>query len=339
VSESTEKWDWSGIATDFASHDYDNKNGFFREARMTYHQERVGIYTALTFAGASPDIVVECDLTPGILKGYKVLYLVGDSIAREVVPALEQWVNDGGVLFATAGVGRYGMYREPNPELQKLVGIESRQIEERDTFIRTSQELPFLKPISRVLISGEKAEFPALATRERIMPSDDANVIAMFDDKERAAITRELGKGKVYYVAALPGLAYLYKGVTTPRIHVPDRGPGAHRAVNTYDGVAANLILRPLRDAGVQPTVTTEPGYIDTRLLEAKGVYFLPIANYHEKVDQPVTLRITPGTGGGKPVRATSAFLGEVELDANKDAWVIKLPKLGYGDIVRIDLE
>jgi hypothetical protein len=337
VSESTEKWDWAGIATDFASQSFDNKNGFFRKARTTYHQERVGIYTALTFAGMSPDLVIERDLTPEILKGYKVLYLVGDFIPASVVPTLEKWVNDGGVLFATAGAGRYGMYREPNPELQKLLGIASRQIEERDTFFRTSQELPFLQPLSQVTNTANNTRFPALAIHERVTPTDGVWTLAEFEDGSPAMFKRTVGKGSVYYVAALPGVAYLYKGVTTPQVWVPDRGPGAHRAVTTYDTVAANLLQEVVAEARVLPRVRTEPGYIDTRLHRRGDVFFLSIANYNEKVDRPVTLRVRPPEGAAAPKQVISAFAGKLDAKSERGEWVITIPKLGYGDIVRID--
>lgn len=350
VSESTEKWDWSGVAADFASATWGDKDSAFRKVRLSFHQDRVGIYTALTFAGEAPDVLVERDLNADILKGYKALYLVGDSIPASVVPAVEAWVKEGGVLFATAGVGRYGMYREPNPELQKLLGIESRQLEERDIFIRTSQELPFLKPFDTVTFrdvmslefsvggtGGRRGKFPALATYERIKAAADAQVMATFDDKSPAVIHRKLGNGYVFYTASFPGMAYLYKGLTTPKIYVPDRGPAAHRAVTTYDIDAAHFILHPLRVAGVTPRINTQPGYIDTRLIRQGKVFFLSMANYNEKVDQPVRLRITPPSDAGEPTKATSAFNGNVTIESDKTIWIVSLPKLGYGDIVRID--
>jgi hypothetical protein len=334
VSDSTERWDHAKIANDHLTKGQPTRN--FRDDRLTYHQERVGIYQALTFAGSAPDLVVEEDLlNPDIMKAYKVLFVVGDSLPTAVVGPLEQWVKRGGALLATAGVGRYGMYREPNPALQTLVGIAERKLEERDTFMRTSQEVPFLKPVDSVALVG--GQFPALAIYERIKPTPDATTLAVFEgDKSSAVIMRTTGKGKILYAATLPGLAYLYTGLTTPIIWVPDRDPGVHRSVTTYDRVAASLLLQPLAAAGVQPRVKTAPDYIDTRLLAAKNAFILPLANYNANVGQPVTVTIRPPAGAGKPKTAISAYYGKLEVKADDAGWTFTLPKLGYGDIVRI---
>ena len=346
ISESTERRDFSGIATDMAGHNYDNKDSFFRKSRLSFHQDRVGIWTALTFAGSSPDLLIERDVKPEILNGYKVLFVVGDSVPASVVPALESWIKQGGVLFATADVGRYGSYREQNPALQNLLGVESQDIEERDTFIRTSQELPFLKPLGAVGFcrsvgqSEVKVDFPALAIRARIQPSAGITVFGRFkDDNTPAVILRALGNGKVYYTATLPGLAYLYTGLRTPRVWVADRGPGAHRAVTTYDRVAAHLLTMPLRSAGVAPQVSTNPKYIDTRLIRSGNVFFLPLANYNQKVGQQVLLKVRVPQGAKRPTAASSAFAGKLEVQIEAGHWIITLPRLGYGDLVRIETQ
>ena len=334
VSESTERWDHSGIARDMVSFDYGDG---FRKDRLSFHQDRVGLYTALTFAGSSPDILVEEDvLNPKVLNGYKVLFLVGDCIPAGLTSALEQWVKAGGTVFATAGVGRYGMYKEANPALQQFVGVAARTIEEHDGMLRTSQELPFLKPTTQVV--GQGWQFPALAYKERFTPVADAQVLATFaDDKSPAMIVRAVGKGKVYFLAALPGMAYLWTGLTNP-IWVPDRGPGSHREVTNYDANAAKVMQLPFAGAGVNAQITT-PGYIDTRLIRGKGAFILPIANYNKPNNRPVTITVRPPAGAGTLVSVESAFCKQVPAKTEGGAWIITLPKLGYGDMLRINVK
>lgn len=334
VSESTERWDHAKIANDHVTKGQPERR--FREDRLTYHQERVGIYTALSFAGYAPDLVVEEDLVnPQVLNSYRVLFVVGDCLPVEAVPSLAKWVETGGVLVATAGAGCWGTYREPNPAMEQLLGLQARKLEHRDTFLRTSQELPFLKPQTAVLTPG--GMLPALATWERITPAPDAKILATFlDDRSPAVIAREMKKGRVYYVAALPGVAYLWTGLQPPL--VPDRGPGVHRAVTTYDRAAASLLTLPVAAAGVRPRVQTIPDYIDTRLIRAKGAYILPLANYNQKVDGPVSVTILPPAGAGKPVEAVSSFNGKLDLKADNTTWSFTIPKLGYGEMVRINV-
>lgn len=335
VSESTERWDHAKVASDHLTTGQPARN--FRDSRLTYHQDRVGIYTALTFAGYGVDLVVEEDLlNPAVLNGYKALVVVGDCLPPAAAKALEGWVKRGGLLFATAGAGRFDSYRQPSSVFDRLLGVADRRVEERETFLRTSQELPFIKPISS--IAGKDGSFPALAVRERFTPAKGSQLLANFTDPDNApaVAAHKLGKGRVVYAATLPGLSYLWTGLQPPQ--VPDRGPAAHRAVTTYDRVAAGLLTSVLAAAGVQPRLVTTPDYLDARLIRAAGAFLLPLANYNQQVGQPATVRVRPPAGAGVPTRAVSAFCGQLPVTVEQGAWVVTIPTLGYGDMLRIDV-
>ena len=81
ISESTERWDMAGIARDLAGHAHFGAE--FRQTRLNSHLERLGIWQALTFQGHSPDLLLEEDLQADILKPYRVLYVVGDSLPAD----------------------------------------------------------------------------------------------------------------------------------------------------------------------------------------------------------------------------------------------------------------
>jgi hypothetical protein len=328
VSASTERWDLAGIATDFAGHDPFGKD--FRKTRLHFHLDRLGIWTALTFLGVSPDVIVEGDVNAKGLKGYKVLVVVGDCLPPDLVPALEEWVRGGGVLLATANAGRYDAYREENGKLPELFGLKDRSTEERATFLRPRQELPFLKPLGTV--KGEGWEMPQLATFERITPGEGAEVLASFPDDSPAVVERRLGKGRVYYVAALPGVAYLWSALQPPR--VPDRGPGVHSIPTRFDKGALELLRLPLKAAKVEPVVAAEPSLIDLRLLKAPKGYIVPLANYHDRVGQEVTLTFRTETPVGK---VTSAYHGVLPVKRSEGYTVVTIPALGYGDVLRLD--
>ncbi len=334
LSDSTERWDLAGIAGDQASHSLFDAD--FRKTRLHHHIERLGLWKALTFAGVSPDLLVEEDLNADILKGYKLVFLVGDSIPGVSAKALEKWVKDGGTLVATAGVGRYGSYREANPELSKLLGVESRTVQEKDTFLRPRQELPFIKATASV--NGDAFQFPALSTRERIKPASDAKVSATFsDDKSPAVITRKLGSGTVHYAAAYPGMAYLWAALQPPM--VPDRGVGTHTIPVNFDKGADAFIQSMIRAAAIQPVVTAEPRLIDTRLVKGSDkVYFLPLANFNEKVGQDVKLAVWLPKGT-KVGTVTSANRGKLGTKQDGELMTLTVPTLGYGDMIRIDVK
>jgi hypothetical protein len=248
-----------------------------------------------------------------------------------LAPAIEEWVRKGGVVLATANAGRYDPYRTPTSVFEKLFGLENRQTEERESFFRPRQELPFLKPFDGITCPG--GALPQLATFERVTAAKDARILARFkSDKSPAIVDRPLAKGRLFYVAALPGVAYLWSALQPPAI--PDRVPGTHSIPTQFNPGAKALLELVLKAARVQPLIEAEPALVDARLLKAKGGYLLPIANYHDTVGQTVTLRIR---GADKIRKATSAYHGELSFKGDKGCVVLTIPRLGYGDIIRLD--
>jgi hypothetical protein len=330
LSASTERWDFAGVAEDSAYHALFGPN--FRKMRLNAHMDRFGLWTALTFLGVSPDLIMEEDVLSKGLKNYKVLILVGDCLPPSLAPAIEAWVRQGGVVLATANAGRYDPYREPTPVFEKLFGLQSRQSEERASFFRPRQELPFLQPFDQIVCPV--GALPQLATLERITPTKDATVLAHFQDgKGPAIIDHRLGKGHVIYVAALPGVAYLWSALQPPA--VPDRGPNTHSIPTAFNAGARSLLQLVLHAAHVQPVLSATPELVDARLLKAPGGYILPIANYQNRVGEQVILRIRIGD---KIAKVTSAYHGELPIKGDNGHIVLTIPALGYGDVLRLDV-
>jgi hypothetical protein len=330
VSYSTELWDLAPIAGDKASHAMFSPG--FRAMRLNYHIDRVGLWKATTFAGVTPDLLVEEDMTAEELKGYKVLFVVGDCLPVGTEKALEAWVQAGGTLVATSGVGTYGTYREPNPGMQALVGIASRKLEERDTFMRPMQDLQFMKPSA--MVKGDGFEFPALGNVERITPVAGAKTVAKFDDGTPAIIERAVGKGKVIFIASEPGAAYFWSALQ-PNI-VPDRADNTHRAPQNWDKGVGTLVGRIFKDAGANPMVTASLPNIDARLIKGPKVYILPVSNYSDKIGQACTLTVSVS----EPVAdVVASYNGKLVFKQDGGKVVIQVPKLGYGEMVRINLK
>jgi hypothetical protein len=314
VSDSTERWDLASVAEDQGAFGPD-----FRKARLHHHLERLGLWTALTFLGVSPDLLLEEDVSAKGLQDYRVLVVVGDCLPPALAPVLEAWARGGGVLLATANAGRYDPYREPTPAFQELFGLDTRLSEERTTFLRPRPELPMLEPLDKV--KGNGWEMPQLATFERIGPVAGARVLARFQDDDSAAvIERPLGKGRVVYIAALPGVVYLWSTLTTS----PTASEPGARA----------LLQQVLRAANVEPAVATGLPSVDARLLKAPNGYLLPLANYGARVGRPVTLRLRLDDPVGT---VTSAYHGALKVKQEKGELVLTLPALGHGDVLRLD--
>lgn len=329
LSASTERWDFAGVAEDSAGHALFGPN--FRKMRLNAHLDRLGLWNALTFLGASPDLIMEEDVSAKGLENYKVLIVVGDCLPPKLAQPLEAWVRQGGVVLATANSGRYDPYRAATPVFEKLFGLTNRRDEERATFIRPRQELPFLKPLDQISCPG--GSMPQLATLERIEPATDTTILAHFRDEKEPAITeRRIGKGHIFYVAALPGIAYLWSALQPPV--VPDRGPATHSIPTKFNQGTHALLELVLKTARVQPIVEAMPPLVDARLLKAPGGYVLPIANYQDKTGGKLILRVRADE---KIRKATSAYHGALPVEDEKGTAVITIPALEYGDVLRLE--
>ena len=331
VSESTERWDNAGIATDRAGVAPLGED--FRKTRLHFHLERLGVWKALTFQGVSPDLITESDIIAGKLDGYKLVVVVGDHWAKGTVPALEKWVKAGGVVLGTAASGQRDSYGAASSEWHRLAGLSRVATETKTTFLRPRQELPYLAPLES--ITWAKRSMPVLTTRERLVVAIDVTVRAKFDDGSPAWTERPLGKGHVLYVAAHPGLAYLWSA--TQPAKVPDRGPGTHTIPTRWDAGASALIASAVEKAGATGHVRPGAGeLLDARLLESPGGYIIPIANYNSKVGGKATLSVRTK----RPIkRVVSAHHGV--LPTNKDdegRFTITIPELGYGDVLRLEV-
>ncbi len=330
VSYSTELWDLAPVALDRAGHSM--FGGAFRGMRLNYHIDRVGLWKALTFAGVTPDLLVEEDMNAEDLKGYKVLFVVGDSLPVGMEKQLEAWVKEGGVLVGTSGVGMYGTYREPNPGMQTLMGIATRKLEEKDTFMRPMQDLQFMKPSGHV--KAMNFEFPVLGNVERVTPLPRVSVEAKFEDGSPAALRQMMGKGQVVFVAAQPGASF-YWSALQPNI-VPDRGPNTHRAPQNWDKGVMNLVKGALAEARVTPVVEASLPNIDARLMKGPKVYILPVSNYSDKIGETCTLTVAIE----EPVaEVTGSYNGKLSFKQANGKVIIEVPKLGYGEMVRVDLK
>ena len=108
-----------------------------------------------------------------------------------------------------------------------------------------------------------------------------------------------------------------------------------NRRPTRWDAGARALLTAALVSAGVKPAVVARPELIDARLLEAPGGYVLPVANYHDRVGQEVTLEVRARR---KVVKAVSAYHGPLRVQYENGRVKLTLPALGYGDVLRLEV-
>jgi hypothetical protein len=173
------------------------------------------IYLALRQAQYQVDLITEDDIVDGKYLGqYKVVYFAGEWINHRAVPKLEQWVKDGGILYASTGLGHLNQYNEKEASFLKLLGIAAGPPQKNLYHHRPLLELPLADPIDTT--HADDLDLDAIAFLQKMRPdSPDVRVLARWRDGSAAIAERSLGRGKIYSVGTAIG-ASLWRTATKP---------------------------------------------------------------------------------------------------------------------------
>lgn len=200
------------------------------------------LYLALKNDQHAVDLLTEEDVLEGRLKGYDVLYTAGEWIDHRVPPVLEKWVGDGGVLYASAGLGRKNEFDEADPGMAGVLGLKGSALRQDALILRPFLELPLVKPIDTIAMGDKK--IGAVAIRQDLEPAG-AQVLGTWPDGKAAVTVRELGKGKAFAVGTAAGHAYYRTGLR----QIPFARGGRKTVYNPtdFDAAATDLALLGLK--------------------------------------------------------------------------------------------
>lgn len=266
------------------------------------------IYLALLHGQHRVDLVTEDDIAvDNILSKYDVLHVAGEWIDHRLPAKLEAWVRDGGVLYASGGLGIRNEFNETDQGLLKVLGLAAAETAKNLAVIRPVMELPVAPPIGEIAFDGGK--IPAVGLRQTLVPAD-AKVLGTWADGKPAVTVRELGKGKAFAVGTLAGCAYMRTGL--PVQPFPRGGNRCPVTPTAFDAAAGKLAR-----LGVDAKPVAEPAVCDNPFVEAivmdgpaGSVLTLtnwtaePVANLKVQVRLPAKPKEAKSVQGGKPVPA-----------------------------------
>ena len=284
-------------------------------------EERKNIWYCLRRHGYLVDLLTENDVVDGWLKGYKALYVCGRNLDRRAVSPIRDWVAGGGSVLFTAGAARLDQYDEPLSALDALVG---RGAVTKATLyrgpLRAKLELLQLEPLDTARLtlprSSAGAAFDVLASQERFVPAAGAKVLGTFGMAGSPALVRTtVGKGHGYYIGALPGQAYVRRGLMPAR---PMGKGGPETNFSQFEPVdfdvnAGEAILLPLREAGLAPECRVSHRGVVANILEGKDATLVTLVNLARNVDGKATdvelslpaLRLVRGVSTAAKAKAT----------------------------------
>jgi hypothetical protein len=233
--------------------------------------------------------------------------VAGEWIDHRVPAKLEAWVKNGGVLYASGGLGLFNEFNEADPALLKVLGLASAETKKNLAVIRPVMELPVAPAIGEIAFEGGK--IPAVGLKQALVPTD-AKVLGTWSDGKPAVTVRELGKGKAFAVGTLAGCAYMRTGL--PVQPFPRGGNLCPVTPTTFDPAAAKLArlgvdARPVEEPAVCDNPFVEPILMDGpagSVLTLTNWTAEPVANLKVQVRLPAKPKEAKSVQAGKPLAA-----------------------------------
>ncbi len=174
-------------------------------------KEQQMLYLALQQYHYPAELITEEDIVEGgALKNYDVVYFAGEWIDTRAVKKLDAWVKQGGILYASAGIGHRNQFGEPNPQMLNLLGLKNAPLRKNLVRTRTLLELPLAQPIDTFSLA--KTTIPAMGMRQELSPTS-AKVLGEWQTGGGAVTIHTLGKGKAIAIGTCPGITWMKTGV------------------------------------------------------------------------------------------------------------------------------
>jgi hypothetical protein len=188
-----------------------------------------------------------------------------------------------------------------------------------------------------VAVAGGRVE--VLSVRQGLDPRPGAEVLGRYRDGSAALVRGAAGEGAVYCAGFLPALAYI-KAAQTARAEVQGRdGDRDHdrlaRSLNpwAYPAGVRDLLLRPVRAAGVTPPLTCDVPVVDAVCMTCDRGVVVPLANYTLRPVETLSLTVRVP----RPVsRVESARRGPLPFTAKGGNEVVVTLPLEATDFVKL---
>lgn len=328
---------------------------------------RMHTWMALAHAQIPVDFVAERQVERGDLKNYKVCYVSGPNLTCAAALKLSQWVAAGGVLYLSAGAASHDEFNRPLETIESQLPANRGPLETLQPFLNSGSYVHILEAKDAVVVDGKMLE--VLSVRQHQAPRAWGEVLARFQDNAPAIVRGQAGAGVIYTSSFLPALDYIKQAVVARRQLLASQGDHAAVAANSvavptppvslagkqpavkttsdirldrsynpweFSAETRELILQPVRAAGVDPPLTCSVPLVDAVLLHADDGAVIPLANYTLTPLEAVefSLRSQPAIA-----RIETIYQGAIEFEATVNGIVKFSLPLDASDYIMIDYE
>jgi len=288
-------------------------------------RDRAFTYLALNHSQIPMDVISEWDVLDGRLSNYRVCYLNGTHLRRDVAEKVRSWVEVGGHLWADVGAGMRDEADSRMDAFEEVFGARQKCVERK--FPVRFGYYPALTPnaeLERVAWLpgpwGDGGKTVCELQRALVEPTG-GKVVATFGDGLPAALTHSYGKGKTTLLAYAAGMTYS-RFYRQKKREVPYR----------FDAIDRAVIAQAALDAGVErPVVVSTPGIEVNRLDSERGTAITLIDMFLQKPTAKIEIPLE-----AKPRKVSSVKSGELECGYT-DGWLSFELSFEHLDIVTIE--
>ncbi|MCM8817767.1 MAG: beta-galactosidase trimerization domain-containing protein [Candidatus Omnitrophica bacterium] len=335
LSQASDVWELEGKSQ------WDVKPG--SAATNIFQEERKNIWYCLRKAGYRVDFITENDIKEGLLDNYRVLYIVGQNIEKKAAQKIKEWIENGGIVFATASAGRKDEFDQPTDVLDSVFG-RGKQISylKYKGPLRAQLELLFQSGVDRILFEGKSSK--VLCNKEVFEVMPESQVVARYSsDGMPAWIKKNTGSGVAYYGGTLPGQTYIQAG-----LEVLPCGKGGMKQKFCHfgagnqepvieDAVSQDLILLPLKENNIQPDIISSIKGIVTGRLKSDKCVVIPVVNLTAR-DSVKNVCLDVKGLEFVPYKVWSCFYKNgLKFSYGKEVLKIYLPRINAADVIIIE--
>ncbi len=248
------------------------------------------------------DLITDEDIADGLLRPYKVLYVVGSEMLRAAAGPLRKWVAEGGVVYATGGGGLLDEYRSELRGRYEMYGIEGHELVRHGRHVRPRGMLKGMKASDTLTIKafdGTTGEISLAAYfyRETLEARAEDKVVGSYSSDEGAGVVvNKFGKGRTIFCGGLAGIAYVQAAVTESSEVLP----------TGFSEEVRELLTVPARWAGVVRPVETSDPLVEAQYFSGPEGDIVVLINWRDRVAEGLVVRF-PGKRDIDRVRSLRA--------------------------------
>ena len=312
-------------------------------ATNVFQEERKNIWYCLRKAGYRVDFITEDDIKEGLLDNYRVLYIVGQNLERKAAEKIKQWIEKGGIVFATASAARRDEFDQSLEILDDVFGRGKQlsYLKYRGP-LRAKLELLFQQPVDRIMMNGKTSK--VLCNKELFEVLPESEIIARYcSDGQPAWIKKKTGNGIAYYGGTLPGQSYIKSGLS----FLPCGKGGINQEFCHFgagnqepvvkDLLSEELILMPLKENNILPDIIADIKGVVTGRLKSDNSIVVPVINLTSS-STVKNVKIEVKSLNFTPKRVWSCFYRDgLKFTAKDGSLKISIPGINAADMIVIE--